>query len=108
MRMRKLRLLSGILIGCVLSFAAIAVSAGAQTTAANEWTWVGGSSTLPASCVNNPSGFCAQPGVYGTLGIAAAGNIPGARDSAATWTDSNGNFWLFGGEGADSQGVLVN
>ena len=106
MRMRKLRLLSGILIGCVLSFAAIAVSAGAQTTAANEWTWVGGSSTLPASCVNNPSGFCAQPGVYGTLGIAAAGNIPGARDSAATWTDSNGNFWLFGGEGADSQGVF--
>ena len=62
---------------------------------------------MPASCVNNPSGFCAQPGVYGTLGIAAAGNIPGARDSAATWTDSNGNFWLFGGEGADSQEMCI-
>jgi hypothetical protein len=38
-------------------------------------------------------------GVYGTLGVAATGNIPGARDSAVSWTDGNGNFWLFGGEG---------
>jgi N-acetylneuraminic acid mutarotase len=55
----------------------------------NEWTWVGGSSTVN------------HPGVYGTLGTPATGNIPAARDSAAGWTDSKGNFWLFGGTGFD-------
>ena len=45
-----------------------------------------------------------QPGVYGKLGTPAAGNIPGGRDNAATWTDSSGNFWLFGGVGFDTNG----
>jgi hypothetical protein len=45
-------------------------------------------------------------GVYGTLGTAAAGNIPGSRDAAVTWTDSSGNFWLFGGWGYDSTGTV--
>ena len=63
----------------------------------HQWTWVGGSSTLTGS-------FGGQPGVYGVLGSPAAGNIPGGRSSAATWTDSNGNFWLFGGSGSDSAG----
>jgi N-acetylneuraminic acid mutarotase len=57
---------------------------------ANQWTWMGGSSTAN------------QAGVYGTLGAAAVKNIPGARDSAAFWTDSKGNFWLYGGEGYDA------
>jgi N-acetylneuraminic acid mutarotase len=58
--------------------------------ATNEWTWVSGKSTTNAT------------GVYGTLGVAAVGNVPGARDSAVGWTDSSGNFWLFGGYGVDS------
>jgi hypothetical protein len=58
--------------------------------AGGEWTWVGGSS--------QPN----QPGVYGTLGVAAPGNIPGARQFAVSWTDSTGNFWIFGGNGIDS------
>ncbi len=58
----------------------------------NEWAWADGSSTTPGSGNG-------QPGVYGTLGTPAAGNIPGSRVSAASWTDSNGNLWLFGGEG---------
>ncbi|KAA6463163.1 hypothetical protein DYQ86_07505 [Acidobacteria bacterium AB60] len=66
--------------------------AGAQT---NEWTWMGGSSTIQQSTGD-------QPGVYGTQGVPAAGNIPGSRQNAATWVDSHGNFWLFGGVGADS------
>lgn len=37
------------------------------------------------------------PGVYGTLGVAAATNVPGGRAAAASWTDGSGNFWLFGG-----------
>ena len=60
----------------------------------NEWMWIGGSSTVGSSCDN---GSCNQVGVYGILGTPAAGNIPGGRSSAASWTDSNGNFWLFGG-----------
>jgi N-acetylneuraminic acid mutarotase len=93
-------MLPGILFGCLFAFATIVMSAGAQTTAPNEWTWLSGSSSVQAPCDT-----CAgQPGVYGTLGSPAAGNTPGGRDSAATWTDKNGNFWLFGGEGADANG----
>jgi hypothetical protein len=61
-----------------------------------EWTWVGGSDTGEAK------------GVYGTLGTASANNVPGARGIegvAVTWTDSSGNFWLFGGIGYDSSGT---
>jgi hypothetical protein len=57
------------------------------TPSTGEWTWMGGSNTVN------------QPGVYGTLGVPAAGNVPGARSAAASWTDSSGNFWLFGGSG---------
>ncbi|MGH8288375.1 MAG: kelch repeat-containing protein [Steroidobacteraceae bacterium] len=49
------------------------------------FTWVGGSNTPGAS------------GVYGTEGVAAAANVPGSRDGGSTWTDANGNLWLFGG-----------
>jgi len=59
-----------------------------------NWTWIAGS--------NDPT--TAQSGVYGTLGTPAAANTPGARDSAATWTDSSGALWLFGGNGQDSAG----
>jgi hypothetical protein len=50
-----------------------------------KWTWMSGSNSK------------AQSGVYGTKGIAAASNIPGARNLAVSWTDHSGNFWLFGG-----------
>lgn len=39
------------------------------------------------------------PGVYGTLGSPSTANTPGGRGYAAGWTDSSGNFWLFGGSG---------
>ena len=50
-----------------------------------NWTWVSGASTVN------------QTGVYGTQGVAASTNIPGARNSSVSWTDSKGNLWLFGG-----------
>ncbi len=62
----------------------------------NEWTWMGGSNTV------------FQPGVYGTLGGFAAGNIPGGRLGAVSWTDKSGHFWLFGGIGVDSAGTNAN
>ena len=64
----------------------------------NEWTWMGGIGTL--SCADN----CSPPGVYGALGTPAPGNIPGGRENAASWTDSGGHFWLFGGYGYDADG----
>jgi N-acetylneuraminic acid mutarotase len=45
-----------------------------------------------------------QPGVYGTVGTPAAGNVPGGRSSPASWTDNSGNLWLFGGYGPNSTG----
>jgi hypothetical protein len=58
--------------------------------ATNTWTWLGGSN------VTEPAG------VYGTRGTPAPGNVPGGRDSAVSWTDPAGSFWLFGGFGYDS------
>lgn len=51
----------------------------------NEWTWMKGdtiANTLP---------------VYGSKGISNPANSPGSRDVYSKWTDSNGNFWMFGG-----------
>lgn len=50
-----------------------------------QWTWVSGSNLA------NPNG------VYGTLGTAAAANVPGGRQAPTSWIDASGNFWLFGG-----------
>jgi N-acetylneuraminic acid mutarotase len=61
----------------------------------NEWTWIDGLSTLPV-----PYAFAA-PGVYGTLGTPAAGNVPPGRYAAESWTDDNGNLWLLGGSFQD-------
>jgi len=58
--------------------------------ASGEWTWIGGSATANAK------------GVYGTQGVAAAANVPGARIDESQWTDASGNLWLFGGYGYDS------
>ena len=64
------------------------------TPSTGLWTWVAGA--------NTPN----VVGIYGTQGLAAATNIPGSREGAASWTDANGNFWLFGGYGYDSTGNL--
>jgi len=62
-----------------------------------QWTWVSGSDLVD------------QPGSYGTQGIAAASNVPGARIEAGGWADSSGNLWLFGGsEGPDGTFHLFN
>jgi len=71
------------------------------------WAWIGGNTTVPAICTS--PGDCGPAGWYGTLQTAASGNMPGGRISAATWTDTAGNLWLFGGVGydaADNQGFL--
>lgn len=59
---------------------------------AQTWTLVTGPSTQNGA------------GIYGTQGIPAAGNIPGARTGAACWIDSSNHLWLFGGLGVDASG----
>jgi N-acetylneuraminic acid mutarotase len=59
-----------------------------------NWTWISG---------NNLRN---QEGIYGTQGVPAAGNIPGARYFSISWIDSSNNLWLFGGWGYDSLGDL--
>jgi hypothetical protein len=58
--------------------------------ALGTWTWVGGADTTGAL------------GVYGSQGIAAPTNFPGARAMSTSWTDRSGNFWMFGGSGCAS------
>lgn len=56
----------------------------------SNWTWVLGSN----------SGH--QLGIYGSLGEANGASVPGARTHSASWIDSSGNLWLFGGTGYGS------
>lgn len=58
--------------------------------ATGKWTWVAGSNVVGGA----PA--------YGTKGAGSTSNIPGARDSGVSWTDSSGNFWLFAGYGRDN------
>lgn len=66
--------------------------------ATKEWAWMSGSNVN----LSNSS----QTGVYGALGQFASGNIPGGRQGSVGWTDQNGNLWLFGGDGYDSNGTF--
>jgi N-acetylneuraminic acid mutarotase len=58
-----------------------------------QWIWMNGSQT--------PN----QSGSYGQVLTPGPGNLPGGRSGATTWTDASGNFWLFGGNGYDANGV---
>jgi N-acetylneuraminic acid mutarotase len=55
--------------------------------ATNQWTWIKGDSII------------GQFGVDGMQGAANIANKPGALSASSSWTDNNGNFWLFGGFG---------
>jgi hypothetical protein len=44
-------------------------------------------------------------GRYGTPGMPAAENTPGARSGARLWVDLQGMVWLFGGQGVDATGA---
>ncbi len=60
----------------------------------NQWTWINGNHILTTPTPN-----------YGTQGVAAANNYPGARSGSMSCTDANGSLWLFGGNGKDIQGT---
>jgi len=62
----------------------------------NDWTWMAGPNTA---------------GNYGTATLpppappAQSTNTPGGREYGASWTDSSGRKWLFGGFGLDLAGA---
>jgi len=62
----------------------------------NQWMWVNGSKAIDT--VSN----------YGAEGLEAPGNSPGSRETAQTWKDASGNFYMLGGLGSDNMvtGVL--
>ncbi len=60
-----------------------------------EWTWMTGSSNVDA------------PGIFGTIQVPAPNNTPPALYGPATWVDSIGNLWLFGGAGALTKYVTI-
>ena len=61
----------------------------------NQWAWVAGGKGLNAA------------GVYGSQGVAGAGNVPGGRSGAVLWVDELGRVWMFGGFGRGSDGALT-
>lgn len=74
-----------------------------------QWTWRSGYFG-PGTYVRITTGYQVfntpgQPGVYGDLTVPEPGNTPGGRASGSTWTDRDGNLWLFGGKGYDSAGT---
>lgn len=50
-----------------------------------EWTWMKGTNTLNSN------------GVFGIKGVPDTANYPPGLYEACSWTDTAGNFWLFGG-----------
>ena len=62
-----------------------------QVAAIIEWTWISGNSTINIG------------GVYGNQGVPSPKNYPGARYTSAGGIDSSGSFWIFGGQGYDTQ-----
>jgi Galactose oxidase, central domain len=61
--------------------------------ATRQWTWISGSD------------IANSPGTYGVQNAPSTANRPGARSNAASWIDSAGSLWLFGGYGVDSTGT---
>jgi N-acetylneuraminic acid mutarotase len=51
----------------------------------NEWMWVNGSNLIN------------QAGSYGIKGVSSPLNMPSSRTLSRTWTDTQGNFYLFSG-----------
>ncbi|MBI2439775.1 MAG: hypothetical protein HYV35_00200 [Lentisphaerae bacterium] len=78
--------------GICLSMFAVAPAAGATLSTNAAWAWEAGATNIN------------QNGTYGTQGMAAPTNTPGARYSAVSWADGMGALWLFGGIGYPASG----
>jgi hypothetical protein len=80
-----------IVVLATLALNACNLGSTASNSGSNEisgaWGWINGSAESGAF------------GVYGSLGVSSITSIPGSRAIAVSWTDKNGNLWMFGGNG---------
>ncbi len=60
-----------------------------------NWVWMKGSNVLD------------QTGIYGTVTVASPTVMPGGMRAPVSWSDVNGDFWLFGGYGTITSTVLT-
>jgi hypothetical protein len=67
----------------------------------DDWTWIDG--TNIAGTIAAPQ-YGSFPGTAPETIPNPYTNTPGARYSAAGWTDASGNLWLFGGDGWELTG----
>jgi hypothetical protein len=58
-----------------------------------QWTWMKGDSIAD------------KKAVYGVINVTNPLSIPGSRSLAGSWVESNGNFFLFGGQGKTANTV---
>ncbi|WP_162601344.1 kelch repeat-containing protein [Occallatibacter savannae] len=75
------------------------------STKSNQWTWMGGWSVGRSCAGGSPA--CDWPGIYGTLLNPSISNSPGSRERSSSWTDAQGNLWLFGGYAADITNIIA-
>jgi hypothetical protein len=68
-----------------------------------QWAWMAGDATIPC----DETGGHSRGGTYGTKYKFDPANAPGSRTSGQTWTDANGNLWMFASWGADSAGNVA-
>jgi len=69
-----------------------------------SWTWINGF----ADFLHEDFDLLDLDGVYGTVGIPDAANVPCSRGNAVSWVDTSGNFWLFGGQTSSFGGGLLD
>jgi N-acetylneuraminic acid mutarotase len=69
-----------------------------------QWAWMGGNDQLWC----DSHGCYGRTSVYGTEYVFSPGNVPGGRGSGQSWTDAQGNLWMFCGTGYDSVGTNGN
>ena len=69
-----------------------------------QWTWMSGSAENSIYCpiLGN---WCGQIGVYSSYQVPSLATVPGGRYDAASWSDLEGNVWLFGGIGLDANSI---
>ena len=65
--------------------------------------WMFSTSSKKWKLLKGDSNKHSQSGIYGHQGIPSNVSMPGCRSEASSWTDSQGNLWMFGGKGCDKQ-----
>src|SRR5689334_23295233 len=69
----------------ILLYLVFILIAGFSIAQPGEWVWIHGTNMLNA------------PGSFGVQGVSNPSNHPPGLYEGCEWTDSNGNFWMYGG-----------